>query len=420
MQQWLDQQLKALNLVDSMNQKDGFTRLGYSDEELKSMAVFREIAESLGLTVRGDEAGNLIARWDPQDEHLSKPAIVLGSHVDTVTQGGGYDGVAGVLCALGAMKALKDEKFEPDHPIEVICFASEESARFGISTIGSKAISGLLEPNNLADVQDENGVTIKEAVEQTGLSWSTIEQAERKKDEIKSFVELHIEQGTVIENAGAQFGAVSAVACPIRLKVTVRGKMSHTGTTPMGMRQDALVAAAPLISYISEQGEKLSNDSEHAIVATVSTISAKPNAMNVIPGTVELGIDIRSVDDGLKEQMAAMIKEKCQEIEEQHTVSIDIETLVNNPSVKLDAELMETLCELGEAEGYRGHIMISGAGHDVMNMAKKWPSGLFFIPCQDGLSHHPEEHATLEDLHMGVKLLMAYIKCQALVEKSLE
>ncbi|WP_096190346.1 M20 family metallo-hydrolase [Evansella halocellulosilytica] len=413
MEQWLDKQLKALNLVDTMEQSEGFTRLGYSEEELQSMEVFKEIADDLGLTVRRDEAGNMIARWEAKAEGEALPAVTFGSHVDTVKQGGGYDGVAGVLCALGAIKLLKDEEFIPHFPIEIICFASEESSRFGISTVGSKAMAGNLQQNQLAEVEDEDGMTIKEAVEQCGLTWHLLQYAERPREEIKSFVELHIEQGTVIEHAKAQFGVVSAVACPIRLNVSIRGKTGHTGTTPMGMRQDALVATAPLISYISEKGEELTSISDHAIVATASTIHAEPNAMNVIPGLVEIGIDIRSVDDSLKEEMARLIVEKCKGIESEFAVSIQIETLVNNPSVALDNDLMDTLFHIGESEGYRGHKMISGAGHDVMNMAEKWPSGLIFIPCKDGLSHHPEEQATLEDLHMGVKLLVAYIKNEA-------
>ncbi|MDQ0253120.1 N-carbamoyl-L-amino-acid hydrolase [Evansella vedderi] len=407
MKSWLDNNLKALNLVDTMEQEEGFTRLGYSEEELQSMRVFKELSEELGLYVRKDEAGNLIARWEGKKD---LPAVTLGSHVDTVKHGGGYDGVAGVLCALGAIKALKEEAFLPHHPVEVICFASEESSRFGVSTIGSKSMAGIIKVDELADVSDDTGVTVKEAVNSTGLNWERIHEAERDEREIKSFVELHIEQGVVIENAGAQFGVVSAVACPVRLKVKVTGKMGHTGTTPMGRRQDAFVATAPLITYVSEEAEKLSQESEHAIVATASTINLLPNVMTVIPGTVELGIDIRSVDDSLKAKLASAIKEKCKELKEKYHVQMEVQILVNNPSVKLDLNLMDNLKKMGEELGYKGHEMISGAGHDVMNMAKKWPSGLIFIPCKDGLSHHPKEHASLEDLEMGVHLLTAYIK----------
>ncbi|MBY0159331.1 M20 family metallo-hydrolase [Cytobacillus oceanisediminis] len=407
MNEWLDKYLKALNLTDSMNQAKGFCRLGYTEEEWRAIDVFVSIAEDMGLKVRRDEAGNAIARWEAED---SSPAVATGSHVDTVKGGGGYDGVAGVLCGLAAVKKLKEEGFEPASPIEVICFASEESSRFGVSTIGSKAMSGLLNKSEVEDVTDEDGITIRQAVEGMGLSWEAIEKAERPESALKSFIELHIEQGTRIEDAGADFGAVTAVACPIRLKVIINGQMGHTGTTPMGKRKDAFVAAAPLVSFISETALSLSASNAVPIVATASTFELKPNAMNVIPGTVELGVDIRSVEDSLKKEMEELIREKCLQLSESFGVKIEVKTLVHNPSVQLDEAVMRKLQQSGETLGYKALVLESGAGHDVMNMAAKWPSGLLFIPCKNGLSHHPEEFASIEDLRMGTEIIAQYLK----------
>jgi hydantoinase/carbamoylase family amidase len=408
---WLDETLKAFNLTETMNVPEGFTRLGYTDEESRSIKVFKASAKKLGLEIMEDQAGNIIARWEGESER-DLPAVATGSHLDTVSMGGGYDGAAGVLCSLGAVKRLKEEGFQPTHPIEVICFRSEESARFGISTIGSKAMSGLL-PQEIGSVEDEEGTSLQEAVENTGFKWEEIPESERGSSEIKSFVELHIEQGTQIEDHKKQYGVVQGVACPIRLKVTIEGKAGHTGTTPMGKRKDALVAAAPLISDVSVRSEQLSKENEHPIVATVSTIQLKPNVMNVIPSVVELGIDIRSVDDCLKADFENTFRKLCREIEQQHHVTIGIETLVNNPSVLLNSEIQKKLLETGRQAGYSSLLMNSGAGHDVMNMAKKWPSGLIFVPCKDGLSHHPDEHAALEDLEMGVELLAGFLKLEA-------
>ncbi|WP_370224611.1 M20 family metallo-hydrolase, partial [Cytobacillus sp.] len=326
--------------------------------------------------------------------------------------GGGYDGVAGVLCGLAAVKVLKEEGFQPASPIEVICFASEESSRFGVSTIGSKAMSGLLNKNEVEDVTDEDGITIRQAVEDMGLSWDAIEEAERPESALKSFIELHIEQGTRVEDAGADFGAVTAVACPIRLKVIINGQMGHTGTTPMGKRKDAFVAAAPLVPFISETALSLSDSNAVPIVATASTFELKPNAMNVIPGTVELGVDIRSVDDLLKKEMEKLIREKCHQLSEAFGVKIEVKTLVHNPSVQLDDTVMRKLQHSGQALGYKALVLESGAGHDVMNMAAKWPSGLLFIPCKNGLSHHPDEFASIEDLEMGTKIIAQYLKTE--------
>ncbi|MCA0150519.1 M20 family metallo-hydrolase [Rossellomorea vietnamensis] len=408
MKEWIDTTIKALNLVDTMKQPDGFTRLGYSEEELEAMNVFRNVAESLGLSVRRDEAGNLFARWDGKTDHV----VMTGSHLDTVENGGGYDGAAGVLCSLGAVKSLKESGFKPHHSIEVVCFASEESARFGVSTIGSKSVAGILD-KTIEKVTDRHGVSVKEAVESTGLDWSTIQYAERCQDDILSFIELHIEQGTQIEDHGARFGIVRGVACPIRLKVKVEGMAGHTGTTPMGKRTDALVALAPLISFVSGEAEELSRQSPKPLVATVSTLNVKPNVMNVIPGYVEAGIDIRSVDDDLKRSLADKIIEKCRSLDNDFNVTIKVETLVDNPSILLDGELTARVKEAGESFGYPSYEMDSGAGHDVMNMAAKWPSALVFIPCEKGISHHPMEHSTLKDLSMGVEILAEVLKQEA-------
>lgn len=414
MKDWLEKHLKELNLTTSMDRPEGFCRLGYTEEEWQAIDVFIAIAEEIGLKVRRDEAGNAIARWETKGKGTAdSPAVAAGSHVDTVKGGGGYDGVAGVLCGLAALKKLKEEGFEPASPIEVICFASEESSRFGVSTIGSKAMSGLLNKNELADVPDENGITIRQAVEQMGISWNTIDQAERPKTALKSFIELHIEQGTRIEDAGADFGAVTAVACPIRLKVTIKGQMGHTGTTPMGNRKDAFVAASPLITYIAETAASLSGSSAVPIVATASTIELKPNAMNVIPGIVELGVDIRSVDDSLKREMERLIRQKCSQLSSSFGVTMEVNTLVHNPSIQLDDHVRNKLQQSGESLGYQALVLESGAGHDVMNMAAKWPSGLLFIPCKNGLSHHPEEFASLEDLEMGTEIIAHYLKNEA-------
>ncbi len=409
MKDWLEKHLCELNLTETMERSEGFMRLGYTAEEWKSIEVFVSLAETLGLEVRRDEAGNAIARWEIEGEE-SLPAVAVGSHLDTVKGGGGYDGVAGVLCGLAAIKQLKEEDFRPVIPIEVICFASEESSRFGVSTIGSKAMSGLLNKTEIEDVKDEYGITIRQAAENMGLNWDKIDEARRTKSELKSFIELHIEQGTRIEDKGAQFGVVTAIACPIRLKVTITGQMGHTGTTPMGKRKDAFVAAAPLVSFISETAESLSGESDVPVVATASTIELKPNAMNVIPGIVELGVDIRSVDDELKKKMSELIHDKCIQIEQSFGVKIELTTLVNNPSVHLDEKVGRKLQEAGETIGYKAMVLESGAGHDVMNMAAAWPSGLIFIKCRNGLSHHPEEFASLEDLQMGTEIITQYLK----------
>ncbi len=405
MKNWLNEQLKRLNSCNALVRPGGFTREGYTNEETAAIAVFKEIAGELELAVSEDAAGNVLARWDVPG---GKAAVATGSHLDTVPNGGAFDGAAGIVCALGAIKLLREADYMPDRPIEVICFRSEESSRFGVSTLGSKAMSGQLDPA-IGSLEDQNGITLEAAVNSQGFDWHAMQQAKRSASELKCFVELHIEQGMHITDHHKDYGVVNGVACPVRLSVQITGKAGHTGTTPMDKRQDALAASAPLISFVRETALQLNDAYEPALVATVSTLTAAPNSMNVIPQSVTAGIDIRSVDDQLKRQMADAVRTECGRIEKEFNVAIAIDVLVDNPSVELDAHIRTSLIRAGDHEAYLPHPMDSGAGHDVMNMAKVWPSGLLFIPCKDGLSHHPEEYATTDDLKMGVELLARFL-----------
>ncbi|WP_173918255.1 M20 family metallo-hydrolase [Halobacillus sp. Marseille-Q1614] len=411
MHKWLEEHLNQLNLVKELDFENGFTRLGYSPDEKQAHEEFYKIAQSLDLEVDQDAAGNLWAVWKAEEQ---APLIAIGSHVDTVHSGGGFDGVAGVLTGLAAIKHLKDTGFSPRKNLAVVCFASEESARFGVSTIGSKAVSGLLDKNDLESITDADGTTIKEAVESFGLSWDDIDQAELSEDLLESFIELHIEQGTQIEEHTADVGIVRGIACPVRLKVTASGMANHTGTTPMNRRADAFAAAAPLINFVEEEANLINEEQEIPLVATVSTVSLSPNAMTVIPGEVELGIDIRSVDDSLKHNLAKKIKDFCKNSEEQRSgVTIKVDTLVDNASVFLDDEVQKKLIAASSELGMKHLAMDSGAGHDVMNMANKWRSGLMFIPCEKGISHHPKEYASTEDLWKGTQVLAQYLRNEA-------
>ena len=278
---WIDEKLLQLNLVESMDQAEGFSRLGYTKEEKESQEQFRLIAESIGLKTHEDAAGNQWAMWEVDDQ---AGWIATGSHVDTVYNGGGYDGAAGVVASLAAVKMLKDESFQPQKNIAVIAFACEESARFSVSTIGSKAISGLLNKEKVASYVDTDGVTLKKAVTSYGLDWQNIQDARLEDHQLEQFIELHIEQATKLEKSGNEIGIVRTIAQPTRLLITCTGKTNHTGTTPMNERQDALVSIAPLISFIEETAIEINNEQAVSLVATVSTIQNNPNSMSMIPG----------------------------------------------------------------------------------------------------------------------------------------
>ncbi|WP_249870311.1 M20 family metallo-hydrolase [Oceanobacillus saliphilus] len=407
---WIENKLLQLNVTETMDKQNGFSRLSFTKEEKAAHVQFEKIASELGLNVHQDAAGNTWAVWEV--DH-SAPTIALGSHLDTVDSGGGYDGTAGVLTALAAIRELKRSKFIPKKNIAVICFISEESARFGISTIGSKAITGKLNKQELSTMKDRDGVSVQQAITAYGIDFHSIDQAVIPIESLECFIELHIEQGTTLENAGASIGIVKGIACPVRLKVTAEGMANHTGTTPMNRRKDAFVAIAPLVTFVQAEALKVNETSEQPLVATVSTISLKPNAMNVIPGRVELGIDIRSVDDELKRNFAEKIKSYCSEINNKDGVTIEFTTLVDNDSVLLEDTMHDKLLQASESLGYQTISMNSGAGHDVMNMAANWPSGLIFIPCKDGISHHPAEYAAINDLEKGTRVIANFLQVEA-------
>lgn len=413
MKQWLEKNLLRLNVTSTMNRPEGFNRPGYSDQEMKAVQEFIHLADSLGMQVQRDEAGNVLAVWNP--EQSEKSSIAFISHLDTVTGGGGYDGVAGVLCGLGVVQYLKENNWRPSRPVTVICASSEESSRFGVSTIGSKAMAGLLTPvlqNELINLKDSEGMTLEEAVHSQGLEWKNMNLAEQPEDAFHRIVELHIEQGTKIENAQKDIGIVGGIACPLRLSFIFTGEAGHTGTTPMNKRKDALAASAPFIQTVADTAKKIEAASREEIVATASTIECEPNEMNVIPGKVTIGVDIRSVNDKRKQEAGDILRRSAIELADNQNIHVGIETLVDNASVRLSPEVSAELQEAAVKAGYQYHSMDSGAGHDIMNIAKKWQAGLVFIPCREGKSHVPEEHASIEDLYKGVQVLANYVMMQ--------
>lgn len=403
---WLEEKWKILNPESTRDGSGGFTRLGFSKEEQLSINSFIHVAKDLGLTIKYDEIGNVSAIWVGIHENL--PHIVIGSHLDTVKNGGGYDGVAGILAGLGVVKKLKSLNYRPYRSVEIICFISEESSRFGISTIGSKAIAGKLNMKKIKDLSDFNGITIQEALDYQKVRLTEIWKTERKKSDIHSFVELHIEQGTVLEDSNYSIGIVTGISGSFRYKIHIKGRANHSGATPMNNRRDALAKSGIIINFIERLGKnKAKNDQ---FVATVTTADVFPNVMNVIPDSVTLGVDIRSIDDNLKIESAKEIKEFCKKVKNNDDVEIEIENISSEKAVFLDEKVKLNLTKATKMSNQNSMNIVSGAGHDTMNMASKWPSGMIFIPCQNGVSHHPKEFAEISDIYNGIKVLINYIK----------
>ncbi|MED4532618.1 M20 family metallo-hydrolase [Metabacillus fastidiosus] len=400
----MDYKERYKTLLDKMNQYNsgeiGITRVAYTNLEQSCTHAFMRLCKAEGLDIRLDPCGNVIARREGRMKGLSP--VVMGSHLDTVYQGGKYDGVVGVTAALEVIKRLNDKEIITDHPIEIISFACEESSRFGVSTVGSKAMAGLIDKEKYRDLEDRDGITMEKAFSLCALDFNSIDQASRADEVFHAFFELHIEQGPVLINNDKKIGIVTGVAAPARFIIKVIGKPSHSGTTPMDMRKDALLGAAEIALELEKAAK---DEREHGTVATVGVLDVFSGAMNVVPGEVELKVDIRSSSLESRQRVLDRLHNIIEAIKENRKLDFDCKQISAEEPVLLCEELMELLKDICEQKEFSYQFMQSGAGHDAMNMTRLGPVGLIFVPSVDGLSHHPNEFTELDDIMMGIDVL---------------
>lgn len=399
----LEQNFQRLAMIGNQ-EGGGITRLAFSDKDWEAREVIIELMKQAGLIVRVDEFGNLIGRRNGVCPN--EPVVMLGSHIDSVPNGGNYDGVVGVLGAIEALQCLEDRKEIHDHPIEVVVFMAEESSRFGVATLGSKAFCGKLSFEKLEQYKDKDGISLSQAIRQRGLMPEKIDKAQYE-DPIKAFLELHIEQGKVLETTRKQIGIVTGIAAPTRLKVIITGQADHSGATPMHMRQDALTAAAEVILQVEQLARSVGHQ---GVVGTTGVIKADPGAINVIPGRVELGIDIRSISLDSKQWVVSELLAGMDRMKKQRNVGIEIITITDEVPVQLSKEMTALLQEVCSEHPYPSMLIPSGAGHDAMHLASFAPTGIVFIPCKEGISHNPAEFASIDDVVAGTEILLSAIR----------
>ena len=359
------------------------------------------------MKIRVDGIGNIIGRLEGTD--AAAPPVIVGSHLDSVPEGGRYDGVLGVVGGLTAIRRIKADS-HTKHPLELIIFTAEESSRFGFATMGSKAMSGVADIRAWSKAKDPQGVTFLEALTAAGLPADQIESASRVGEPIHAFVELHIEQGPVLEDEELEIGVVEAIAAPTRLKIKVEGTPGHSGTTPMDTREDALVTAAQIVIAVREVA--LSRYGE-GTVGTVGNLKVHPGVMNVIPGITELWVDIRGVNHDSIVETLQELKDEISIIAESEGTTVSIEVLTSDKPVKLHPMVInavEAACKDLKVSYKR---MNSGAGHDAMHMASIGPAGMIFIPCAKGISHNPEESAAPADIMNGIDVLTRTMRALA-------
>lgn len=392
---------QCLEQVNQFGYSDeGISRLAYTNTEQQALKHLITQFENEGMTIEIDAVGNVIARREGIDPAL--PAVACGSHIDTVYNAGNFDGTVGVIAGLEVIRYLNEHQIKTKHPIEVIIFACEESARFGVATIGSKVMTGLVEKDELTHLVDKDGITLKEALQSCKFNMAEANRAKRKTDEIKVFYELHIEQGPVLEKEEKQIGIVTGIAAPTRFKLQIFGQSAHSGSTPMSHRQDAFSGAAEIALALEKAACK---EAINGTVATVGNCEVKAGAMNVVPGETEILIDIRGISEASKQRVVKKLYKIIHDVEQSRKLNIEIVKLCDECPTKMDGTIIASLKETCEKNGFSFIKMASGAGHDAMNMAKMYPTGMIFIPSKDGLSHHKNEFTSIEQILVGATLL---------------
>ncbi len=375
---------------------DALTRVYLSPEHLRANQLVAGWMEQIGMTTWQDAVGNICGRYEGSTE--GAPAILLGSHLDTVRNAGRYDGMLGVLSALEVVAFLYRHNLQLEQAVEIVGFGDEEGTRFGITLLGSRGITGSW-PESWPGREDSEGVSVAQALVKAGLDPSRIGNAARQPEAFSAYLELHIEQGPVLERENLALGVVTAINGARRLNCRFTGEAGHAGTVPMSLRKDALAAAAEWMTFI----ESATREQGPGLVATVGTLQCAPGAVNVIPGETHLTLDIRSPQDDSLEALLGLLLREGENIAARRGVSFNAETYYSIPATPCDAALQRKLsASVKDVQGISLSLP-SGAGHDAIAIAERWPVGMLFVRCDRGISHHPAESVIAADVALAVQ-----------------
>ncbi|TXI02017.1 MAG: Zn-dependent hydrolase [Rhizobium sp.] len=376
----------------------GTTRLTYSREFRQASDYLRTQMEAAGLTVREDAVGNLIGRLEGRDCELAP--VMIGSHFDSVPNGGKFDGQAGVIAGIEIAFLFKEYGLVPGRPIEFLAMIEEEGTRFGGGLLASRILTGKLDMQELVAFSDDAGITVADAMRGYGLDPALAYNAVRQPGSVHAFLELHIEQGPVLEAHGEDVGIVDRIVGMGQLRATFKGRAGHAGTTPMNARRDALVGAVAALSQLPDLARAIGEDA----VLTVGKVDVHPGGANVIPDLVTFSVDIRApreeVVGGLIDQ-ARMVIERAGG----NGLAVEFEEQLYVPPTPLSPELHDALFRHAKTMGLKSRTMVSGAGHDAMIMADFAPTGLIFVPSRNGISHAPDEWTDYAQLATGIDVI---------------
>ncbi|MUK88822.1 hydantoinase/carbamoylase family amidase [Ornithinibacillus sp. L9] len=381
----------------------GSNRPGFSYEEKQAKELVMKWMREAGLEVRMDGAGNVIGRLEGKKD---LPAILSGSHVDSVPNGGHFDGPLGVLSALEVVEAWKETGYQPEKPFEVVIFTDEEGARFNGGFGGSEAMLGTADIDEKQKQVDTNGLTFAEVLEEIGLTVDGYAASNRNLDNIEMFVEVHIEQGKRLEKENLPCGIVTGIAGPCWLEFTFIGEAGHAGNTPMNDRKDALVAASEFIQAV----HKLPSQFSDSAVATVGKIQVEPNGVNVIPGAVTLFVDIRDIYKNTRDALIEAVIDTGKSVGKKHHVAVTSKENMRVNPVPIEEETQKLLERSFKEKGIRPYKLPSGAGHDAMVVGEKLPIAMLFVQSKDGISHNPAEWSELKDCVETVHVLKQFVE----------
>ncbi len=381
---------------------EALTRLYLSEEHKAAASQVQAWMRDAGMAAHTDAVGNVVGRYEGREPGL--PALLLGSHIDTVRNAGKYDGCFGVVAAIQAVAALHDSGERLPFAIEVIAFGDEEGVRFPVTLTGSRTVAGTLDPAALEAV-DADGISVRQALQQFGCDPAAASGAARRQEQALAYCELHIEQGPVLEAEGLPVGVVTAINGASRFTVSVEGVAGHAGTVPMRLRRDALCAAAEMVLEI----ERLARDTGQ-LVATVGRIEALPGAVNVIPSGAVFTLDIRSPSDQVRAAAISTLEQAFERIASGREIRVDMRRTYDEPAATCHPALVEQLgAAIGRA-GVRPLHLPSGAGHDGLAMVALCPIAMLFVRCKGGISHNPAESITAADAETAVQVLIDFLR----------
>jgi len=384
------------SLAEISETPDALTRVYLSPEHLQANRLVGEWMAAAGMRVWQDSVGNICGRYEGLQS--GAPALLLGSHLDTVRNAGRYDGMLGVLTAIEAVQALHQRNQRLPLAIEIVGFGDEEGTRFGITLLGSRGLTGSW-PESWVSHPDGNSITVAQAMADAGLDAQAIGLAAREVSDIVAYLELHIEQGPCLEQEDLALGVVTAINGARRLNCRFVGEAGHAGTVPMTHRKDALAAAAEWMVFIEQAVPKHSPQ----LVATVGTLQCQPGAVNVIPGEVALSLDVRGPEDRALAELLSELLTQAEAIALRRGLSFSAEEYYQIPATRCDEQLQAVLSEAVTQVQGRSLSLPSGAGHDAIAIAERWPVGMLFVRCDRGISHHPAESVKVEDVAKAVR-----------------